>query len=124
MLDLKSERGAFYMFEKVTTYLKSAYTKGMELIHDSEAIGEATLAGIGMVVGGAIFIVIGIFMVGTLFNSLPILTGIMNTTMSNAQSNVSLAFTFLGIALFLLGAIVLLLEFIPVIRIFVGGDRQ
>jgi hypothetical protein len=44
--------------------------------------------------------------------------------MSNAQSNVSLAFTFLGIALFLLGAIVLLLEFIPVIRIFVGGERQ
>jgi hypothetical protein len=105
------------MFEKVTTYLKN-------LLHDSEAIGEATLAGIGMVVGGAIFIVIGIFMVGTLFNSLPVLTGIMNTTMSNAQANVSLAFTFLGIALFLLGAIVLLLEFIPVIRIFVGGQRE
>ena len=62
------------MFEKVTTYLKGAYQKGMDLLHDSEAIGEATLAGIGMVVGGAIFIVIGIFMVGTLFNSLPVLT--------------------------------------------------
>ena len=112
------------MFEKVKTYLKGAFQKSMDLVHDSEAIGEATLAGIGMVVGGAIFIVIGIFMVGTLFNSLPVLTGIMNTTMSNAQANVSLAFTFLGIALFLLGAIVLLLEFIPVIRIFVGGERQ
>ena len=112
------------MFENVKSYLKNVVQKGVDFLHDSEAIGEATLAGIGMVVGGAIFIVIGIFMVGTLFNSLPVLTGVMNTTMSNAQANVSLAFTFLGIALFLLGAIVLLLEFIPVIRIFVGGERQ
>lgn len=94
-------------------------------IDDTSAIGTAMIAGIVMIIVGGIVYMLGVFLVSTVNGSIPLITsGALNTTQSQANTNIANAFNIVGIGLVVGGIIAILYEILPIAAMFMGGGRR
>lgn len=93
-------------------------------ISDTSAIGTAMIAGIVSIIVGGIVYMLGVFLVSTVNGSIPLITsGALNTTQSQANTNIASAFNIVGIGLVVGGIIAILYEILPIAAMFMGGRR-
>jgi hypothetical protein len=93
-------------------------------IDDTSAIGTAMIAGIVAIIVGGIVYMLGVFLVSTVNGAIPLVTsGALNTTQSQAQTNIASAFNIVGIGLVVGGIIAILYEILPIAAMFMGGRR-
>lgn len=104
-------------------------------INDESAIGTAMIAGIIMIIVGGIVYMLGVFLVSTVKNSVPlvcsakgggctIVDAALNTTQQQSSTNISSAFNIVGIGLVVGGIVAILYEILPLAAMFVGGGRR
>jgi hypothetical protein len=94
-------------------------------ISDESAIGTAMIAGIVSIIVGGIVYMLGVFLVSTVNGSIPLITsGALNTTQSQANTNIASAFNIVGIGLVVGGIIAILYEILPIAAMFMGGGRR
>ncbi len=89
--------------------VKAEYEQiGKEVVaeYGENAFAAILIMSIMAVIVGAVMLIIGIFVTATVSNSIPTagLTSAQNTTIANANSNISTAFTLLGVILIVGGA--------------------
>ena len=92
-----------------TGAVKAEYEQiGKEVVaeYGENAFAAILIMSIMAVIVGAVMLIIGIFVTATVSNSIPQggLTAAQNTTIANANSNISTAFTLLGVILIVGGA--------------------
>lgn len=108
---------------KYATMLARQIVRSMG-IDDTSAIGTAMIAGIVAIIVGGIVYMLGVFLVSTVNGSIPvILSGALNTTQSQANTNIASAFNIVGIGLVVGGIIAILYEILPIAAMFMGGRR-
>lgn len=93
-------------------------------VDDTSAIGTAMIAGIVSIIVGGIVYMLGVFLVSTVNGSIPLITsGALNTTQSQANTNIASAFNIVGIGLVVGGIIAILYEILPIAAMFMSGRR-
>lgn len=96
------------------------------LLDDNKAIGTAMIAGIVMIIVGGIVYMLGVFLVSTVSQAIPLITAnsSLNTTQAQANVNIANAFNIVGIGLVVGGIIAILYEILPIATIFMGGGGR
>ncbi len=94
-------------------------------IDDTSAIGTAMIAGIVAIIVGGIVYMLGVFLVSTVNGAIPLITsGALNTTQTQANTNIASAFNIVGIGLVVGGIIAILYEILPIAAMFMGGRQR
>jgi len=93
-------------------------------IDDTSAIGTAMIAGIVAIIVGGIVYMLGVFLVSTVNGAIPVIeSGALNTTQTQAASNIASAFNIVGIGLVVGGIIAILYEILPIAAMFMTNRR-